>query len=179
MLNKSFDGKFSQEQFLNLAFFHKIVNSVRYLRKTVSQAFKPHFKKSSGRILWDFQYVLSYFISMPLSAIRPFARAVCTFFFEISLICLEATQPSVTFNPKPKCSFPEFRNSAFGPNQSLVYIWDSVQAPILRQKSSNFLQKKKKISFVLYRNLYSILIQNLTSIPKICQHLCQKVSCFG
>ncbi len=35
MLNKSFDRKFFEEQFLTLAFFHKNANLARYLRKIV------------------------------------------------------------------------------------------------------------------------------------------------
>ncbi len=42
MLNKSFDRKFSEEQFLTLVFFNKNANSARYSQKTVFWGFEPH-----------------------------------------------------------------------------------------------------------------------------------------
>ncbi len=48
MLNKSFDRKFSEEQFLTLVFFHKSEYSARYLQKTVFWGFKPPLKKAAG-----------------------------------------------------------------------------------------------------------------------------------
>ncbi len=48
MLNKSFDRKFSEEQFSTFVFFHKNANLARYLQKLFFGWFKPLFKKKAA-----------------------------------------------------------------------------------------------------------------------------------
>ncbi len=74
------------KHFLNLVFFHKNEYSARYLRKTVFWVFKPPLKKeSSGWILWDFSMFFQTLFYTTFSN-QTFARTICTFLFEISLI---------------------------------------------------------------------------------------------
>ncbi len=88
MLNKSFDRKFSEEQFLTLEFFHKNANSAKYLRKTVFWELQTTFlKKAAG----GYCGIFSLFFRPPFYTTfsnQTFTHTVCTFFFEISLICL-------------------------------------------------------------------------------------------
>ncbi len=70
MLNKSFDRKFSEEQFSTLVFFYKNAYSARYLRKTVFGGSNPHKKKAAGDIVGFLVCSFGHH-STPLSAIRP------------------------------------------------------------------------------------------------------------
>ncbi len=86
MLNKSFDRKFSEEQFLTLVFFHKNANLARYLRKTVFWGVQtPIKRKAEGGYCGIF---IMFFRAQFYTTFsnQTFARTVCTFFFEISLI---------------------------------------------------------------------------------------------
>ncbi len=88
MLNKSFGKKFSEEQFSTLVFFHKNAYSARYLRKTDFWGFKHPFKKTAAG---GYCGIFSMFFRTPFYITfsnHTFASTICTFFFEISLICL-------------------------------------------------------------------------------------------
>ncbi len=71
MLNKSFDRKFSEEQFLTLVFFHKNANLARYLRKTVFWGVQTPIKKKQWADIVGFLVCSFGHHSTPLSAIRP------------------------------------------------------------------------------------------------------------
>ncbi len=88
MLNKSFDRKFSEEQFLTPVFFHKNANSARYLQKNCFLGVQTLSKKKAAG---GYCGIFSVFFRTPFYSTfsnQTFARTVCTFFFEIRLICL-------------------------------------------------------------------------------------------
>ncbi len=88
MLNKSFNRKFSKEQFSILVFFHKNAYPARYLRKTVFWRVQTPIKKTEGGYCGIFSMFFRTSFYTTFSN-QTFACTIYTIFFEISLICLD------------------------------------------------------------------------------------------
>ncbi len=71
MLNKLFDRKFSEEQFLTLLFCHKNANLARYLQKTVFWRVQTPIKKKQRADIVGFLVRSFGHHFTPLSAVRP------------------------------------------------------------------------------------------------------------
>ncbi len=69
---KSFDKKFSEQQFSTLVLFHENANLARYVQKTffLGRGVQTHFKKAEGGYCGFLECSFGH-LSTPLSAIRP------------------------------------------------------------------------------------------------------------
>ncbi len=79
MLNKSFDWKFSEEQFSTLVLIHKNANLARYLQKTVFRGLKPPLKEKQRTDIVGVLVCSLGHHSKSLSAIRPLSTRFAIF----------------------------------------------------------------------------------------------------